>query len=221
MTVSPSTSSPRIGDVISTAPPPHSHPASTPPDPATEATTGESTAMIRPWIDPIVDELGHDPRSAYVEQFWLGVLGPTATWVLRRLTNGLAEHPDGYTLDLASTARSMGLSYRTGRSSPFSKALLRCTMFGLAHQTSDGFAVRRRIPQVAQRHLRRLPPGVQRAHDTFEATATSVDHFDRAHRLAMAMLEVGDDAATIEHQLRSLGIGAAAAALVAENAAQL
>ena len=28
------------------------------------------------WHDPLIDQLGHDPRSRYVEQFWLGVLGP-------------------------------------------------------------------------------------------------------------------------------------------------
>jgi hypothetical protein len=30
-----------------------------------------------PWIDPVVDRRGHDPRSTYVEQFWLGTLGPS------------------------------------------------------------------------------------------------------------------------------------------------
>ena len=30
----------------------------------------------RPWPDPVIDEVGHDPRSAYVETFWLAVLGP-------------------------------------------------------------------------------------------------------------------------------------------------
>lgn len=31
---------------------------------------------VRPWADTVVDRLGHDPRSAYVEAFWLGILGP-------------------------------------------------------------------------------------------------------------------------------------------------
>ena len=33
---------------------------------------------IRPWVEPVVDARGHDPRSAYVERYWLGVIGPTA-----------------------------------------------------------------------------------------------------------------------------------------------
>lgn len=177
--------------------------------------------MIRPWIDPLVDEIGHDPRSLYVERFWLGVLGPTATWVLRRLTAGLAEHHDGYCVDLVSTATSMGLSFNPGRSSPFSKALQRCTMFGLAHQTSDGFAVRRRVPTVAHRHLRRMPDSVRDEHDRWESAHAATDHFDRAHALAMAMLQVGDDCALIEHQLVALGVDGRVAAEVAENASQL
>ena len=46
---------------------------------------------VRPWIDPVVDDDGHDPRSRYVEQFWLGVLGPTATWLIRRFAAGLDQ----------------------------------------------------------------------------------------------------------------------------------
>jgi hypothetical protein len=33
---------------------------------------------VEPWPDPVIDEVGHDPRSAYVETFWLQVLGPTS-----------------------------------------------------------------------------------------------------------------------------------------------
>ena len=32
---------------------------------------------IRRWHDPLIDELGHDARSRYVERFWLGILGPS------------------------------------------------------------------------------------------------------------------------------------------------
>ena len=56
---------------------------------------------VTPWHDPVVDRRGHDPRSVYVEQFWLGVLGPTATWLLRRLVAGFDHQPDGYELDVA------------------------------------------------------------------------------------------------------------------------
>ena len=137
--------------------------------------------VIRPWIDPVVDDDGHDPRSRYVETFWLGVLGPTATWLVRRLAAGLDRSPDGYELDLVATAKAMGLSFTEGRSSPFSKALQRCVMFGLAHPIPRGLAVRRRVPPVAHRHLRRLPDEVRAAHDDWQRTTISLDDLTRAH----------------------------------------
>ncbi len=32
---------------------------------------------VEPWDDPLVDRLGHDPRSTYTEHYWLGILGPS------------------------------------------------------------------------------------------------------------------------------------------------
>ncbi|MFV0526368.1 MAG: hypothetical protein ACK5RL_17935 [Acidimicrobiales bacterium] len=49
--------------------------------------------LVRPWPDPVLDEMGHDPRSAYVEQFWLSILGPSAVLLLRRLARGLERSP--------------------------------------------------------------------------------------------------------------------------------
>lgn len=40
-------------------------------------------AVIRPWVDPVVDVRGFDPRGVYCERYWLSVIGPTASlWVL-------------------------------------------------------------------------------------------------------------------------------------------
>ena len=34
---------------------------------------------ITPWPDPVIDSLGHEVRSTYVERFWLPILGPATT----------------------------------------------------------------------------------------------------------------------------------------------
>ncbi|HWM20332.1 MAG TPA: hypothetical protein VNO51_11640 [Ilumatobacteraceae bacterium] len=140
-------------------------------------------ATIRPWIDPVVDEHGHDPRSSYVEQFWLGVIGPTATWIMRRLAAGFDTEPSGFTIDLDHTASAMGLSYSKGVNSPFGKALHRCVMFGLAHPLSDGLAVRRRFPPIALRHLRRLPDDIQAAHADWDRNTVRLDARDLERHL--------------------------------------
>ena len=43
------------------------------------------TLQVLPWSDPVIDQVGYDPRSRYVERFWLGILGPSATWLMRYL----------------------------------------------------------------------------------------------------------------------------------------
>ena len=186
-----------------------------------ENSRADSVVVIRPWHDPVVDDDGHDPRSRYVETFWLGVLGPTATWLIRRLAAGLDQHPHGYQIDLACTAQAMGLGFGIGRASPFSKALQRCVMFGLAHQIPGGLAVRRRVPPIAHRHLRRMPAEVQAAHSAWATTTITLDALTRAHRLATAMFDVGDDPSVIEHQLVALGLSDAVAAEAADNLARL
>jgi hypothetical protein len=54
---------------------------SAPPDPAALPLDDALPRALRiePWADPVIDHLGHDPRSAYVEHFWLPILGPLST----------------------------------------------------------------------------------------------------------------------------------------------
>jgi hypothetical protein len=167
-------------------------------------------------VDPVVDRRGHDPRSAYVELFWLGVLGPTATWLLRRLVAGFDAQPDGYELDVPATARALGLSVTKGMASPFAKAVKRCIMFGVAHHVRDGWAVRRRVPAIPQRHLVRLPDELQARHGDWTRTAVDLHSLERGRTLALAMIKSGDDLNLVEPQLMAVGIPAPAAAEVCE-----
>jgi hypothetical protein len=77
--------------------------------PTTIALPATDALHIKPWPDPVIDRVGHDPRSAYVERFWLGILGPSTTWLLRRLAAGLEAAPAGFDLTLSETARCLGL----------------------------------------------------------------------------------------------------------------
>ncbi|MDP9420608.1 MAG: hypothetical protein M3P53_10765, partial [Actinomycetota bacterium] len=152
---------------------------------------------IRPWPDAVIDRVGHDPRSAYVERFWLGILGPSTTWLLRRLAGQLEATPAGFDLPLADTARSLGLGGE-GRSSPFMRALSRCCQFQLAAPEDDGvLAVRRKLPPLNRRQLARLPEGVQAEHQRWlddDLRTPSVDKLRRrARSLALSLLELGED----------------------------
>jgi hypothetical protein len=169
--------------------------------------------MVVPWLDPVVDSVGYDVRSQYVELFWLNVLGPTATWILRRLVLGFDRYPLGYELDLEETASALGLSYTIGTANAFMRSLNRCVLFGVSQPTQGGLAVRRRVPRVATRHLMRMPAHLRQAHEEWSLPTTriSLADLERARVLAAAMVEAGDDPDAVERQLLGLGVAPAAA----------
>ncbi|MEX2626859.1 MAG: hypothetical protein WD225_08225 [Ilumatobacteraceae bacterium] len=105
---------------------------------------------------------------------------------MRRFAEEFDEHPDGYRIDLAETASTMGLSYAKGPSSPFGRAIRRCVMFGLAQPMSDGFSVRRRLPQVAHHHLQRLPAHTREAHKSWIRNTVHLDVRDLERHLISA-----------------------------------
>ena len=124
---------------------------------------------VMAWVDPVVDTSGHAVNDPYIEMFWLPVLGPTATWLFRRLVAGVLD--DGvefFDVDMGDLARSIGVAHTNGRHNPFARALQRCTMFGVAQtialQPVHTVAVRRFLPALPQRHLHRLPEPLQVAH---------------------------------------------------------
>jgi hypothetical protein len=173
----------------------------------------EQLLMVVPWYDPVVDSIGYEVRSQYVELFWLNVLGPTATWILRRLVLGFDRYPLGYELDLEETASALGLSYTVGTANAFMRSLNRCVLFGVSQRTDGGLAVRRRVPPVATRHLMRMPPHLRNAHQQWRLPTTriSLAELERARVLAEAMVETGDDPDAVERQLLALGVTPAAA----------
>jgi hypothetical protein len=185
-----------------------------------DTTLDEPTLVIVPWHDDVVDPIGYDPRSPYVELFWLNVLGPTATWLLRRVVDGLDHYPGGYELDLEQTAKALGLGYTRGTMSPFARALQRCVLFGAAQPVDGGLAVRRRLPPVSARHLARMPDHLRSVHRSWLRTATSNEaETSRARTLAAAMVSVGDARDSIERQLLGLGAPPNVAADVAVEVA--
>jgi hypothetical protein len=119
---------------------------------------------VVPLDDPVVDGLGHTADSGYSETYWLPVIGPTALWALRRLNRWLEGAPRGYPLVLGPLARELGLGNGTGRNSPVVRSLARLVCFGLAEVRGGQLMVRRRVPPLAHRHVRRLPAHLVERH---------------------------------------------------------
>lgn len=163
------------------------------------------TMAIAPWPDPVIDRLGHDPRSHYVEYYWLGVVGPSTVWFLRRLADRLDAEPDGFDLHLSDTAAALGLGMKGGRHGPFARAINRACQFGLARRHGDiSLEVRRRLPPVTQGQLARLPEHIRRAHDAWQRRQlrqADADAQGRARQLALTLLQLGEDIDATERQL--------------------
>ena len=167
--------------------------------------TNSEVITLIPWLDQRIDAFGHDPRSAYVEQFWLSTLGPSTTWFLRHCAD-LLDETASTAVNLRETAGTLGIGHEGGARSAMAKTVARACRFRAARSVgSTTLAVRRRLPHLSHRQLHRLPEPVQRRHEEFLAADLSPDVIGqqqaRARRLASGLLECGDTISEAERQL--------------------
>lgn len=145
--------------------------------PEPSPSVGRLSLRIEPWHDPVIDEVGYDPRSAYVETFWLPVLGPSTTWLLRHFAGRLEKCPAGVDLDVEDTARCLGLGERLSPNAPFARTVKRCVDFEMAEWRGPGLlVVRRRLPPLARCYLRRLPACLQSRYEAAPVGSVSSEH---------------------------------------------
>ena len=168
---------------------------------------------VVPWPDAVIDAVGHHPCSPYVETFWLPVLGPSTTFLLRHLVTTLeaaAPDLDGIELPLAMTARRLGLGDKGGRHGPFLRSIARLVQFELAELVDGGetLAVRRRVPPLNRRQVLRLPELLQAAHVRWQEEQLRTPPVEqlrrRSRQLALTYLETGLDMEDTERQLLRL-----------------
>jgi hypothetical protein len=169
----------------------------------------ENSLSVRPWPDPVIDAVGQHPCSSYVETFWLGILGPSTTWLLRHLVTSLEATPEGYDLDLTSTAQRLGLGERLGRHSPFARTIQRLVRFQFAQlEDASTLAVRLRVPPLTRAQQSRLPELLQRAHRSWQEHQLQIPAVEqqrqRARQLALSYLEAGLGIEETERQLMRL-----------------
>lgn len=131
-----------------------------------------TSLSVIPWLDPLIDANGLDPRSLYFEWCWLPLVGPTSAWAFLRLNTmfagdpaiGLAANPDGFEINLNLFATSMGLGQRGGESEAFQRILARLIRFKLARSDKGILSVRRKVPWLIQTQLTALPAELQHVH---------------------------------------------------------
>jgi hypothetical protein len=176
---------------------------------ASDLSFDDDHLLVRPWADPVVDAVGHDPRSTYVERFYLGILGPSTTFFLRHLVERFDAAPDGYELSLADCAAALGLGRLRTAGAAFPRTVARSCQFGAARLAGAGvLEVRRRLPPLTVRQVRRLPPDRQAEHAHWTAASSAEAGSDgtpellaQARRLALSLVELGEDRERTLHQM--------------------
>lgn len=174
--------------------------------PPLDLTLPTDSIRVVTWPDPVVDRLGHDPRSAYAEAFWLPVVGPSTHLLMRHLSARLEDRPDGIDLCLLDGARALGLGTRGGRNAPFIRAMARAIQFKLCRHDDRGtLAVRRKLAPLTRHQLSRLGPEIQDRHAAWQRAETTRPDLEeqrrRARRLALSLAELGESDEAIETQL--------------------
>ena len=123
-------------------------------------------------------QVGHAPSSSYVETFWLPVLGPSTTWLIRLLNQRIDRDGENVEIGIADAGFALGLGERPGKHSPLIRALSRAADFDLVMRAvpspdpADAKAsthhltllVRRTLPSLSSRLVERLPPALAREH---------------------------------------------------------
>ena len=130
------------------------------PEPVVEL--GERIAVL-PWHEATDVLDAHDPRSTYAERFWVGIIGPTAMWLLRRFADGFDTWPDGFEIPVRDLAGSLGIG-GAGKHSPLARTIARCSQFGLLRIEGECLYARRNLPPLSDRQVARLPLDLRTAH---------------------------------------------------------
>lgn len=146
------------------------NPTEVPAKPASIRRPAPTALDVVPWEDPLIDGMGFDPRSVYVEQFWLGILGPSAVWFLRLVARELEKQPSGFRLELEILAQQLGVGLRGGRNAPVHRTIDRLCRFGLVRRGGTSIAVRRMLPPLTTVQVSRLPETLQAAHEHFASS---------------------------------------------------
>lgn len=156
------------------------------------------------WHDPVIDQLGFDPRSRYVERFWLSTLGPSTVFLLRLSADLLDASDEPVEVELEELAIRLGIGYQGGRNSALRRTLNRACRFGAARFAGrEEIQMRFRMAPINRGHVERLPEALQTEHDRWlsRGTDSSAHERGRARRLALSLIECGDGYAETERQL--------------------
>ena len=120
--------------------------------------------------DPVIEQLGFGPDDPYIEQCWVTIVGPSTSWMWRRLARvAIQTGTVPAVVDTTDLLLSIGLGEGLRKNSPGARTVARLVAFDLAKRGGgDGgvLAVRRALPRLCERQARHLPLSVRTYHDS-------------------------------------------------------
>ena len=119
--------------------------------------------VTAPWHDKLVEAYGYTPMSTYIEQVYLGFLGPSSTWMYRYLATPLLGAEE-VVVDLNEMALSLGLGNGLGAHSPVRKSLFRLCHFGIVRWAGTRLLVRNALAPLSTMQVARLSRHAQEFH---------------------------------------------------------
>lgn len=141
-----------------------------------------------------------------MERFWLGIIGPSAVWFLRYIADRFEASPLGFELDIDLCATTIGLGTPKGANAAFPRMLKRCHQFGVLKVVGPSTVeVRRMLPPLSYQQVLKLSPRLQLEHkrwlDTTPGAAEVAELGQQARRLALSLLQLGEEPKAAERQL--------------------
>lgn len=164
----------------------------------------EEELSFHRWPDALIDRLGYDAESDYVEYFWLPILGPSSIWLFRRVSQMLKAAPSGVQVKTLPFGRSLGLGGNSGGRSLIAKTLSRCVYFELARPTGpNSFSFKEKLAPLSARQLERLPADLKELHRQGASLFFGQREGEmlQARRMALSLAYLGEDHEFIRGQL--------------------
>jgi hypothetical protein len=160
------------------------------------------------WVDPLVTN-AVPANGFYTERYYGPIVGPTCLLLLRTLAGQLETDRDGFTVETAELAASIGCSAKAGPNSQFWKALRRGIRFGLLRQIEERVLVRTEISPLTARMVQRLPLNRRHEHrvwttapDPTQATTHSAERSEPVS--AIELLRLAARGLCTSEELRTL-----------------
>ncbi len=173
----------------------------------TEPSLNGTSKMLafQPWTDPHFDRWGSEPRSSYVERFWLPVLGPSSIVLARNIATAFDSNNGSYRINSAVQAASVGLAPGQLR-----RVIERLIGFGLAKYCDPNtVALRTAWPLIGSSAIRQLPKPLYQLHSDWILLTDTLDLASvqqrECWRLTIAEHGKGTSPVDLDAILRRLG----------------